>query len=144
MLAETKKLLLAMNNLTTFALDLILYKGQLNMTTTQQETQTPKLEKLSGLRKRALELVEQEESEDLLAEVIGVLSGAQLPCSYSHEQMEAALREAEIDFQNGRYVSHSSICDRYGSDGVYIASVWDCRQGGRALDANSAETTLQI
>lgn len=36
----------------------------------------------------------------------------------SHEEvvreMEALLREAESDFQNGRFESHSSICKRYG------------------------------
>ncbi|MBR3699764.1 MAG: hypothetical protein IKM85_09640 [Bacteroidales bacterium] len=36
------------------------------------------------------------------------------PCSYTQEQMEASLREAEEDYQNGRCVSHSSICERYG------------------------------
>lgn len=36
------------------------------------------------------------------------------PCVYTHEQMEASLREAEADYQIGRYVSHSSICERYG------------------------------
>lgn len=37
-----------------------------------------------------------------------------VPCTYSHEQMEASLLEAENDFQNGHYVSHTSICERYG------------------------------
>ena len=36
------------------------------------------------------------------------------PCVYSHEQMEESLREAEADYQEGRYMSHSSICERYG------------------------------
>lgn len=36
------------------------------------------------------------------------------PCAYTHEQMEASLLEAEDDYQNGRFVSHSSICERYG------------------------------
>lgn len=42
------------------------------------------------------------------------LIGVPLPCAYSHEQMEASLLEAENDFQNGQYVSHASICERYG------------------------------
>lgn len=33
---------------------------------------------------------------------------------YTHEQMEASLLEAEDDYQNGRFVSHSSICERFG------------------------------
>jgi DUF1680 family protein len=41
-------------------------------------------------------------------------SQEQRPCVYSHEQMEEALREAEADYQEGRYLSHSSICERYG------------------------------
>ena len=36
------------------------------------------------------------------------------PCVYSQEQMEEALREAEADYQEGRYVSHFSIRERYG------------------------------
>ena len=35
-------------------------------------------------------------------------------CAYTHEQMEVSLLEAEDDYQNGRFVSHSSICERYG------------------------------
>jgi len=34
--------------------------------------------------------------------------------AYSHEQMQTSLIEAEKDYQNGRYVSHASICERYG------------------------------
>ena len=37
-----------------------------------------------------------------------------LPCGYTHEQMEASLQTAEADYQNGRCVNHSSICERYG------------------------------
>jgi len=41
-------------------------------------------------------------------------SKKQQPCVYSHEQMEESLREAETDFQEGRYLSHFSIRERYG------------------------------
>ena len=95
-----------MNNLTTFALNNIHFKTQLDMAMRQDET-------IMSLREKALSLVERAESEELLAEVIGLLSGSSLPCAYSHEQMEASLQEAETDFQNGSFVSHSSICDRY-------------------------------
>ena len=84
------------------------------MTTKDHESQTQQFQSLLSMRKRALALVEQTESEELLAEVIGLLGGSQLPCSYSHEQMEEALREAEADFQNGHFESHSSICEHYG------------------------------
>lgn len=102
-----------MDNLTTFAL-LIHHNEQINMATLQPESQTQRHEMLLSMREKALALVEQVESEELLAEVIGLLSGSPLPCAYSHEQMEESLREAEIDFQNGHQVSHSSICERYG------------------------------
>ena len=36
------------------------------------------------------------------------------PCVYSQEQMEEALREAEADYLEERYISHSSIRERYG------------------------------
>ena len=103
-----------MNNLSTFALRIIRKNEQIHMGTTQPESQTQRNETLLGMRKKALTLIEQVESEELLAEVIGLLCGSSLPCAYSHEQMEASLREAENDFQNGRFVSHSSICERYG------------------------------
>ena len=103
-----------MNNLTTFALRIIHNNEQINMSTMQPESQTQRNETLLSMREKALALVEQVESEELLAEVIGLLCGSSLPCAYSHEQMEESLREAENDFQNGRFVSHSSICERYG------------------------------
>ena len=69
---------------------------------------------LVALRQRASLLVSQAESEELLAEAVAILSGRPLPCTYTHEQMEAALREAETDYQAGRFVSQSTICERYG------------------------------
>lgn len=71
-------------------------------------------ETLMALRQRASMLVSQSESEEMLAEAVAILSGRSLPCTYTYEQMEAALREAEMDCQNGRFVSHSTICKRYG------------------------------
>lgn len=71
-------------------------------------------EALIALRQRASLLVSQSESEELLAEAVAILSGRPLPCTYTHDQMETVLREAETDYQNGRFVSQSSICERYG------------------------------
>jgi hypothetical protein len=71
-------------------------------------------EALIALRQRASLLVSQSESEELLAEAVAILSGRPLPCTYTHEQMEASLREEETDYQNGRFVSQSTICERYG------------------------------
>ena len=99
-----------MNNLTTFALR-FMPDNELNMTTqgSKQHCET-----LMSMREKALALVENAESEELLAEVIAILSGSSLPCAYTHEQMEVSLQAAETDFRNGNYESHSSICERYG------------------------------
>ena len=69
---------------------------------------------LHSLRKRASLLVSQTDSEELLSEAVAILSGAQLPCTYSYEQMEWSLREAEADYQKGNTESHETICQRYG------------------------------
>ena len=71
-------------------------------------------EGLIALRQRASLLVSQSESEELLAEAVAILSGRPLPCIYTHEQMETALLEAETDYQAGRFVSQSTLCERYG------------------------------
>ena len=68
---------------------------------------------LIALRKKVSILVSQSKSEELLAEALAVLSGMPLPCAYTHEQMVSVLREAEADYQNGDYVSHTAICERY-------------------------------
>ena len=81
---------------------------------TLQEKEVQGHELLIALRNKVLALVSQSESEELLAEAMAILSGRSLPCAYSHEQMLSVLREAEADYQNGDYVSHSAICERYG------------------------------
>ena len=84
------------------------------MDTLQQNKQNRLPDSLLNLRNRAVSLAEQVESEELLAEAVAILSGMLLPCAYTYEQMESSLREAEADYQNGRHLSHSSICERYG------------------------------
>ena len=81
---------------------------------TLQEKEVQGRDLLFALRNKVLALVSQSESEELLAEAMAILSGRSLPCAYSHEQMLSVLREAEADYQNGDYVSHSAICERYG------------------------------
>lgn len=81
---------------------------------TLQEKEVQDRDLLIALRNKVLALVSQSESEELLAEAMAILSGRSLPCAYSHEQMLSVLREAEADYQNGDYVSHSAICERYG------------------------------
>lgn len=69
---------------------------------------------LIALRQRVSQLVSQSENEDLLADAVAILSGRDLPCAYTYEEMEDSLREAENDYQNRNLISHSSICERYG------------------------------
>lgn len=84
------------------------------METVQERKHSQNHDALVALRQRASLLVSQSESEELLAEAVAILSGMPLPCAYTYEQMESSLREAEADYENGRHVSHSSICERYG------------------------------
>ena len=84
------------------------------METVQERSHSMNYDAIIALRQRASLLVSQTESEELLAEAVAILSGKPLPCAYTQEQMEMSLREAEADYQNERFVSHSSICDRYG------------------------------
>ena len=84
------------------------------METVQERFHPKNLDVLLALRQRASMLVSQTESEELLAEAVAILSGMPLPCTYTYEQMEMSLREAETDYQNENFVSHSSICERYG------------------------------
>lgn len=80
----------------------------------ENEVQGREFDVLIALRKKVSVLASQSESEELLAEAMAILSGMPLPCTYSHEQMVSVLREAEADYQNGDFVSHSDICERYG------------------------------
>jgi len=84
------------------------------METVQERSHSMNYDALIALRQRASLLVSQTESEELLAEAVAILSGRPLPCAYTHEQMEMSLREAEADYQSGNYLSHSTICERYG------------------------------
>ena len=72
------------------------------------------METITKLRKRASLLVSQTDSEELLSEAVAILSGVSLPCTYSQEQMELSLREAEADYQKMNTESHKTICKRYG------------------------------
>lgn len=69
---------------------------------------------LIALRKRAQDLIAQTESEEILAEAVGILTGKPLPCAYSFEQMEEALRASEADYQKGDYTDHETLRQRYG------------------------------
>ena len=58
--------------------------------------------------------IAQTESEEILAEAVGILTGKPLPCAYSFEQMEEALRASEADYQKGDYTDHETLRQRYG------------------------------
>ena len=49
-------------------------------------TSTKMHETLISLRKRASELASQSEDEFLLADIVAMLSGKKLPCTYSKEE----------------------------------------------------------
>lgn len=80
----------------------------------ENEVKSREFDVLIALRKKVSVLASQSESEELLAEAMAILSGMPLPCAYSHEQMVSVLREADADYRNGDFVSHSDICERYG------------------------------
>ena len=69
---------------------------------------------LLSLRKKAIEYANQAEDEDLLAEVIMMLSGDKRPCAYTREEMAANLREADEDYKAGRFVTQEEIRAMYG------------------------------
>ena len=70
------------------------------------------METILQLRKRASVLVSQTDNEELLSEAVAILSGAKLPCTYSYEEMESSLHEAETDYQKRNIESHETICKR--------------------------------
>ena len=61
-----------------------------------------------------METLIKTDNEKLLAEAVAILSGEPLPCTYSYEEMESSLHEAEADYQKGNTESHETICKRYG------------------------------
>ena len=85
------------------------------MNTTTIPHSTPSVpDGLMALRQRAQELIAKTESEEMLAEAVGILSGKPLPCAYSMEQMEMSLRVAEEDYRNGNCVDHETLRQQYG------------------------------
>ena len=71
-------------------------------------------ETLINLRKKATELAIQSENEELLAEVVAMLSGIKLPCTYTHEEFANVLHEAEADYEEKQCVSHEQLFAQYG------------------------------
>lgn len=71
-------------------------------------------ETLINLRKKATELAIQSENEELLAEVVAMLSGIKLPCTYTHKEFANVLHEAEADYEKKQCVSHEQLFAQYG------------------------------
>lgn len=69
---------------------------------------------LISLRRRATELASQSEDEFLLADIVAMLSGVKLPCTYSKEEFVAVLSEADEDYKAGRFVTQDELRARYG------------------------------
>lgn len=71
-------------------------------------------ETLINLRKKATELAIQSENEELLAEVVAMLSGIKLPCTYTPEKFANVLHESEADYEKKQCVSHELLFAQYG------------------------------
>ncbi len=76
-------------------------------------TSTKMRETLISLRKRASELASQSEDEFLLADIVAMLSGNKLPCTYSKEEFANVLNEADDDFKAGRFVTQDELRAKY-------------------------------
>ncbi|MBQ3945062.1 MAG: hypothetical protein II670_05545 [Alphaproteobacteria bacterium] len=66
------------------------------------------------LRKKASTLVNQSEDEALLADIVAMLNGVRRPCTYNKDEFTDVLREADEDFESGRFVSHEELFAKYG------------------------------
>ena len=71
-------------------------------------------ETLINLRKKATELAIQSENEELLAEVVAMLSGIKLPCTYTYEDWASVCRESEADYDKRQCVSPERLFAQYG------------------------------
>ncbi len=69
---------------------------------------------LVSLRNKVTSLASQSEDEALLADVVAMLSGEKLPCTYTAEEFADVLQEAEEDYKAGRFVSHEELFAKYG------------------------------
>lgn len=66
------------------------------------------------LRDKVATLALQTEDEALLADVVAMLNGVKRPCTYTKEEFAEVLKEADEDFNAGRYISHEEMFARYG------------------------------
>ena len=77
-------------------------------------TQHSMYENLVSLRKKVTTLATQSEDEELLAEIVAMLSGVKRPCTYTTEEFASVLAEAEGDYRAGRFVTQEDLRSRYG------------------------------
>ena len=80
---------------------------------TTAEAKLKMRETLISLRHRTSELASQSEDEYLLADIIAMLSGKKLPCTYTKEEFADVLNEADNDFKAGRFVTQEELRARY-------------------------------
>lgn len=69
---------------------------------------------LIALRSRATELAAKSEDEFLLADIVAMLSGIKLPCTYTKEEFSTILKEADEDYKAGRFVVQEELREKYG------------------------------
>ncbi|MBO7134421.1 MAG: hypothetical protein J6W06_09745 [Bacteroidales bacterium] len=80
---------------------------------TTADTKLKMRETLISLRHRASELASQSEDVFLLADIVAMLSGKKLPCTYTKEEFADVLNEADNDFKAGRFVTQEELRARY-------------------------------
>lgn len=81
---------------------------------TTVRTSLEKSDTLISLRRKASELASQSEDEFLLADIVALLSGKNLPCTYTKEEFANVLSEADDDFKAGRFVTQEELREKYG------------------------------
>lgn len=69
---------------------------------------------LVRLRRKATELTAISEDEEMLAEIVAMLSGKRLPCTYTEREFASVLQEADADHAAKRYMSHENLFAQYG------------------------------
>lgn len=69
---------------------------------------------LISLRQKASELASCSEDEALLADIVTMLSGKKLPCTYTKEEFADVLKEAGEDFKTGKFITQEDLRTRYG------------------------------
>ena len=81
---------------------------------TATRTVQSQYDNLIMLRKKVQDLATQSEDEEILAEIVAMLSGIKRPCTYSREEFKMVLQESDADYKAGRLTSHEELFAQYG------------------------------